>query len=298
MNHTNPELGTAHHSSPSTIITMNSQPGTPGQEGPSSEPPSTPPGWIAQWDASSRRYYFVEISTGKSQWEVPTQPGGGMTPLASPSVGAGPTQPPGYTGAPGGAQGGERGMGDGQTGDRSLGSMAMQYALGGGGKKKKDEGGAAGLLNMAGSLLGNNNKPSHGGSSTSSGGMGGMVAGIAGSLLGGGKKDNKHNSSSNQNNYHGGNTSGSNDGGLMGKVSGFLGGSGQVRISLPLLSFCPCLLDLFKSHTNVEIARLQQRQLTIRLLQHPTILLFRRPTTNFILSSPVLSILHFYFKPL
>ena len=98
---------------------MNLNPGTPGQEGPSSEPPTTPPGWIAQWDANSRRYYFVEISTGKSQWEVPTQPGGGMTPLASPGIGAGPSS------APGGAQEGERGMGDGPTGDRSLGSMAI-----------------------------------------------------------------------------------------------------------------------------------------------------------------------------
>lgn len=206
---------------------MNPNPGTPGQEGPSSEPPNTPPGWIAQWDATTRRYYFVEIATGKSQWDVPTQPGGGMTPLASPGIGAGPSSAPD-------GQTEDRGMHpgpDGQTGDRSLGSMAMQYAMGGNSKKKNDSG-PAGLLNMAGSLLGGNSKPSHGGSSTSSGGLGGMVGALAGSVLGGGKKDDKH--SNQQHNYSGQSHSGGNDGGLMGKVAGFLGGAGQQVRSSPI----------------------------------------------------------------
>lgn len=61
-----------------------SGPGSPGQEGPTFAPPQLPPGWIAQWDANSRKYYFVQLSTGVSQWEVPTDsaPIGG-TPAAA-----------------------------------------------------------------------------------------------------------------------------------------------------------------------------------------------------------------------
>jgi hypothetical protein len=42
------------------------------QEGPSYAPPPLPEGWIAQWDGMSRKYYFVQLSTGASQWETPT----------------------------------------------------------------------------------------------------------------------------------------------------------------------------------------------------------------------------------
>lgn len=41
---------------------------SPGQEGPSYAPPSLPEGWIPQWDANSKKYYFVQISTGTSQY--------------------------------------------------------------------------------------------------------------------------------------------------------------------------------------------------------------------------------------
>ncbi|EOD52188.1 putative ww domain-containing protein [Neofusicoccum parvum UCRNP2] len=34
--------------------------------------PKLPSGWIAQWDSSSRKYYYVQISTGVSQWDLPT----------------------------------------------------------------------------------------------------------------------------------------------------------------------------------------------------------------------------------
>jgi hypothetical protein len=33
--------------------------------------PKLPAGWISQWDNSSRKYYYVQISTGVSQWELP-----------------------------------------------------------------------------------------------------------------------------------------------------------------------------------------------------------------------------------
>lgn len=47
-------------------------PTSPGSEGPTFAPPQLPPGWIAQWDGASKKYYFVQLSTGVSQWEVPT----------------------------------------------------------------------------------------------------------------------------------------------------------------------------------------------------------------------------------
>jgi hypothetical protein len=47
---------------------------SPAAEGPTYAPPSLPAGWIAQWDGSSKKYYFVQLSTGVSQWDVPTQP--------------------------------------------------------------------------------------------------------------------------------------------------------------------------------------------------------------------------------
>lgn len=47
---------------------------TPGAEGPTFAPPSLPAGWIAQWDGSSRKYYYVQLATGVSQWDVPTDP--------------------------------------------------------------------------------------------------------------------------------------------------------------------------------------------------------------------------------
>lgn len=57
----------------------------PGQEGPSFAPPHLPEGWIAQWDGMSKKYYFVQLSTGASQWETPTVAAPtGPTPQATP----------------------------------------------------------------------------------------------------------------------------------------------------------------------------------------------------------------------
>ncbi|AEO71496.1 uncharacterized protein THITE_2123926 [Thermothielavioides terrestris NRRL 8126] len=58
-------------------------PASPGGEGPNFAPPPLPPGWIAQWDASSKKYYFVQLSTGASQWETPTDAAPVGTPPAS-----------------------------------------------------------------------------------------------------------------------------------------------------------------------------------------------------------------------
>jgi hypothetical protein len=55
-------------------------PASPGTDGPTFEPPQLPPGWIAQWDSTSKKYYYVQLSTGVSQWDVPTDAAQGGTP--------------------------------------------------------------------------------------------------------------------------------------------------------------------------------------------------------------------------
>lgn len=58
-------------------------PTSPSAEGPTYAPPPLPAGWIAQWDGASKKYYFVQLSTGVSQWEIPTEAvQTGMTPAA------------------------------------------------------------------------------------------------------------------------------------------------------------------------------------------------------------------------
>jgi hypothetical protein len=101
-------------------------PATPGQEGPSFAPPSLPEGWIAQWDGMSKKYYFVQLSTGQSTWETPTQAapvGGTPTPgLASPYPQPGTQSPyPQAQNQGVGSPGPDGQQLDGQTGDRGLG---------------------------------------------------------------------------------------------------------------------------------------------------------------------------------
>ncbi|KAL9038438.1 MAG: hypothetical protein Q9214_005281, partial [Letrouitia sp. 1 TL-2023] len=43
----------------------------PIQQPYSGAPPPLPPGWVAQWDQNSQRYYYVEQATGRTQWELP-----------------------------------------------------------------------------------------------------------------------------------------------------------------------------------------------------------------------------------
>jgi hypothetical protein len=92
-------------------------PATPGQEGPSYGPPSLPQGWIAQWDGTSKKYYFVQLSTGHSQWETPTQPAPTAgTPTATPGQDMSPFPQPGQQQVMG-----ERGLNDGSDGERGFG---------------------------------------------------------------------------------------------------------------------------------------------------------------------------------
>ncbi|KAI5852229.1 hypothetical protein BZA05DRAFT_397248 [Tricharina praecox] len=39
---------------------------------PGPPPPSLPEGWLAKWDDNYRQYYYVNLYTKKSQWEIPT----------------------------------------------------------------------------------------------------------------------------------------------------------------------------------------------------------------------------------
>lgn len=73
---------------------------SPGSSsGPTFAPPPLPPGWIAQWDAVSGKYYFVQLSTGVSQWDTPTE--SAPTGLDTPAP---PSEHPYGAPGPGGAQ--------------------------------------------------------------------------------------------------------------------------------------------------------------------------------------------------
>ncbi|KAF3386853.1 hypothetical protein F1880_001270 [Penicillium rolfsii] len=62
--------------------------------GPSSPPPRLPDGWLPQWEGVQRQWYYVQRATGKSQWDVPTEPVV-LTPSTTPtSIGTGPSQAP------------------------------------------------------------------------------------------------------------------------------------------------------------------------------------------------------------
>ncbi|KAJ5761039.1 hypothetical protein N7520_008195 [Penicillium odoratum] len=62
--------------------------------GPSSPPPRMPEGWLPQWEGVQRKWYYVQRATGKSQWEIPTEPVV-LTPSTTPtSIGTGPSQVP------------------------------------------------------------------------------------------------------------------------------------------------------------------------------------------------------------
>lgn len=43
-----------------------------------------PPGWITQWDQNSQRWYYVDQSTGRSQWDPPVHSPAPQGPYAPP----------------------------------------------------------------------------------------------------------------------------------------------------------------------------------------------------------------------
>ncbi|KAJ3411189.1 hypothetical protein HDV05_002617 [Chytridiales sp. JEL 0842] len=47
--------------------------------------PPLPPGWVAQWEPTYQRYFYVDTTTGQSHWVLPTpQPVGGYAPPPGP----------------------------------------------------------------------------------------------------------------------------------------------------------------------------------------------------------------------
>lgn len=110
-------------------------PASPQAEGPTFAPPPLPAGWIAQWDGTSKKYYYVQLSTGVSQWDVPTEPAKtGNTPAPQAEHAFGTPKPPELITHPDGSQtvrhpdgtmepimpDGSRGV-DGPSGERGLG---------------------------------------------------------------------------------------------------------------------------------------------------------------------------------
>lgn len=79
----------------------------------------------AVWDPNTQRFYYVEIATGRTQWEVPTTPSS-----ASPQAPVGEASS--YTGGePSAYPGAVTTAASGTADDRGLGSMAASF-LGGG----------------------------------------------------------------------------------------------------------------------------------------------------------------------
>ncbi|KAJ6786567.1 hypothetical protein PWT90_11018 [Aphanocladium album] len=210
-------------------------PASPSTEGPTFAPPQLPPGWIAQWDSSSKKYYYVQLATGVSQWEIPTEAAKtGSTPAQQEDHPYG-VPPPEIITHPDGSQtvkhadgrmepimaDGSRGMGDGPSGDRGFGvpslfqSMAMNALMGG---KQGSGGGGSGnsaLGSLANQFLGGGGS---GGGGKSSSGIGGKLVGqLASNLFSPSEKPEA------PSNYHGGqnhNAPSHGQGGLAGAVMG------------------------------------------------------------------------------
>ncbi|GJD01912.1 WW domain-containing protein [Colletotrichum higginsianum] len=219
-------------------------PTSPGAEGPTFAPPHLPAGWIAQWDGSSKKYYFVQLSTGVSQWETPTDAAPtGATPAQPSDHPYGVPQPEVIT-HPDGSQTvrhadgtlepvnpslppdttSTRGI-DGPSGDRGLGSMAMNALLGG---KNSNHGSSSGnqssssplggLASQLMSGIGGHGNSQGGSSSGGKSSLGKIGSSLASSLLSSGSKPQQ----GQQQSYHGNQSSGHQQqhGGLAGSLMG------------------------------------------------------------------------------
>ncbi|TAQ88605.1 hypothetical protein B7494_g3043 [Chlorociboria aeruginascens] len=194
----------------------------PSTPGPSFAPPSLPGGWIAQWDGTSQRYYFVQIATGSSQWDVPTEQAlGGRTPQDTPQAAEYPYGTPQQelniiTNADG-SQSIKHpdGTMEPYTGERGLGTVMMNQFLGGG----KKHSGQSGLVGLAEQFLGSGGSHNQNSNSHSSSGAGGLAGALIGGLLGSGKKNDHQ-----QQNYSGSQNTQSQSGGLMSNLGGMFGG--------------------------------------------------------------------------
>ncbi|KAK0369699.1 hypothetical protein CLIM01_12936 [Colletotrichum limetticola] len=53
-------------------------PPAPQAAAPPMAAPSVSSGWLVQWDTNNNRWFYVDQSTGRSQWEHPSPPTGGQ----------------------------------------------------------------------------------------------------------------------------------------------------------------------------------------------------------------------------
>ncbi|TDZ87539.1 hypothetical protein C8034_v003701 [Colletotrichum sidae] len=228
-------------------------PTSPGTEGPTFAPPQLPAGWIAQWDGSSKKYYFVQLSTGVSQWEVPTDAAPtGATPSQPSEHPYGVPQPELIT-HPDGSQTvrhadgslepvnppmppdntNTRGI-DGPNGDRGLGSMAMNALLGGknsghGSSSASHNSSSTPLSGLASQLMSGIGGHSGNGSSGGKSSLGKLGGALASSLLSSG---NKPQHQGQQQSHQGSQSTGTQQhgglaGSLMGGVANMFGGGKQ-----------------------------------------------------------------------
>jgi hypothetical protein len=86
-----------------------------------------PPGWLAQWDQGSQRWYYVDQSTGRTQWDPPHGGPPPQGPYAPPPPGAHDTR-----GAPDTSSGYYQGAPAGQGGhdERALFGNTQNYGQG------------------------------------------------------------------------------------------------------------------------------------------------------------------------
>lgn len=102
--------------------------------------PPLPPGWISQWDSASQRTYYLEQSTGRTQWEMPH---GGPLPYGAPPLGGYDAQ------AMHGPQGGYQGEQYGSHGEKEFKEDKKDE---GSKDKKKDKGSGDMMKGAAGGL--------------------------------------------------------------------------------------------------------------------------------------------------
>ncbi|KAH9845271.1 GTP-binding protein ypt1 [Teratosphaeria destructans] len=220
--------------------------------GPDHAPPSLPPGWFWLIKGRSRKYYFVQISTGESTWEIPTMAAPQVpTPGGTPAHGNPyPTPASRDGGRDEGSRGfgaeageGERGLGKltnlqstvmnaylhKNSNQSGLGGLASSF-LGGSSSGNGPSGQSSGLGGLASSFLGGS--PSHSGQSQSShgssSGLGGLASQFLGGGSGGGQSQQHHQGSSGYSSQQNqGGSSGGSFGQLGSMASSFLGGHGK-----------------------------------------------------------------------
>ncbi|CAJ2512868.1 Uu.00g009870.m01.CDS01 [Anthostomella pinea] len=137
--------------------------GAPPPQGPPAPygaPPPMPPGWNAQWDSNQNRWYYIEQSTGRSQWDPPATFGQPPQGPYAPPVGGPPGQVPYTTGHGDGFRGESGTYYSGQGGmpptehQGQYGGDDRAYGQGGEQQKEKSGSGKAWAMGAGGLAVG------------------------------------------------------------------------------------------------------------------------------------------------